>query len=114
MATRARITPDGRTTEVSTEQADEEKGARIYSGAALHAPEHWKHRKYRLTMDMLDSFDCNKDDMNVLATTIYRRTPRAIIYGSVYIGNANEEHIIDYTKEYLTYICRQVFKPQNS
>ena len=36
------ITPDGRATEVSTEQAAEEKGARIYGGAALRTPEHWE------------------------------------------------------------------------
>ena len=37
------VTQDGRAPEVSAEQADEEKGARIHSGEALHAPEHWKH-----------------------------------------------------------------------
>ena len=34
---------DGRATEASAEQADKEKGARKYSGAALRAPEHWEH-----------------------------------------------------------------------
>ena len=73
------ITPDGRATEG-------DKGARIYSGAALLAPENWEHTNYRLTMTMLDSFDCDEDEMNVLATTIYRRmrsdnyTPNDSIY----------------------------------
>ena len=72
---------------MSSEEADEQKGERIYSGASLHAPEHWEHKQYRLTMMMLDTFDCEEDDMNVLATTIYRRmrsesyTPDDIIYG---------------------------------
>ena len=40
-------------------------------------------------MAMLDSLDCDEDEMNVLATTIYRRTrsdnyrPNDIIYGTV-------------------------------
>ena len=68
-------------------------------------------------MIMLDTFDCEEDDMNVLATSIYRRmrsdnyTPDDIIYGTVYIGNENADKVIDFTKEDLTYICKQVFKP---
>ena len=70
-------------------------------------------------MIMLDTFDCEEDDMNVLATTIYRRmrsesyTPDDIIYGTVYIyiGNENANEVIDFTKEDPTYICKQVFKP---
>ncbi len=88
-------TPDGKATEMSSEEADEQKGERIYSGATLNAPAHWEHKQYRLTMTMLDTFDYEEDDMNVLATTIYRRmrsesyTPNNIIYGTVYIGNEN-------------------------
>ena len=69
-------------------------------------------------MIMLDTFDCEEDDMNVLATTIYRRvrsgnyTPDDIIYGTVYIGNANADEVNDFTKECLTYIRTQLFKPQ--
>ena len=78
----------------------------------------WEHKQYRLTMIMLDTFDCEEDNMNVLATTIYRRmrsenyTPDDIIYGTVYIGNANADEVIDLTKESLTYICKQVLKPK--
>ncbi len=77
---------------MSSEEADEQKGERIYSGASLHVPERWElPRQYRLTMIMPDNFDCDEDDMNVLATTIYRRmlsenyTHDDIIYGTVYI-----------------------------
>ena len=48
-------------------------------------------------MTMLGSFDCDEDEMNVLATTIYRRmrsnnyTPNDIIYGTVYIGNESDK-----------------------
>ena len=58
----------------------------------------------RLTMTMLDTFDYNEDDMNVLATTIYCRVrseyyaPDVIIYGTVYIGNENAEKVIDFAK----------------
>ena len=64
-------------------------------------------------MIMPDNFDCEEDDMNVLATTIYRRlrsenyTPDHIIYGTVYIGNENADEVIDFTKAGLTYICKQ-------
>ena len=56
--------------------------------------------------------------MSVLATTIYRRvrsenyTPDGLIYGTVYIGNENADKVIDFTKEDLTYICKQMIKPQ--
>ena len=116
------ITPDGKATEMSSEDADKQKGERIYSGAALNVPEHWEHKRCRLTMTMLDTFDCEEDpcgdELNVLATTIYRRmrsenyTPDDIIYGAVYIGNENANEVIDFTKEDLTYICKQVLKPQ--
>ena len=73
-------------------------------------------------MTMLDTFDprgdpCG-DELNVLATTIYRRTrsenytPDDMIYGTVYISNETINEIIDFTKEDLTYICKQVLKPQ--
>ena len=58
---------------MSSEEADGQKGKRIYSGASLNVPEHWEHNQYRLTMIMLDTFDYEEDDMRVLATTIYRR-----------------------------------------
>ena len=90
------ITPDGKATEMSSEAADEQHGERIYSGASLNAPEHWEHNQYRLTMIMLDTFDCEEDDINVFATTIYCRmrseyyTPDDIIYGTVYIYRQRE------------------------
>ena len=70
MVITVQITPDGKATEMSSEEADEQKGERIYSGAARHALEHWEHKQYRLTMTMLDTFDCEEDDTNVLSTTI--------------------------------------------
>ena len=74
MVITVQITPDGKATEMTSEEADEQKGERIYSGASLNVPERWEHpHQYRLTMIMPDTFDCDDDDMNVLATTIYRR-----------------------------------------
>ncbi|MFM7983912.1 MAG: hypothetical protein ACKPKO_31765, partial [Candidatus Fonsibacter sp.] len=32
----------------------------------------WEHKQYKLTMTMLDTFDYENDDLNVLPTTIYR------------------------------------------
>ena len=122
MVITVQITPDGKTTEMSSEEPDEQKGERIYSGAALNVPEHWEHKWYRMTMATLDTFDCKKgpcgDEFNVLATTIYRRmrsenyTPDNMIYGTVYIGNENANKVIDFTKEDLTYICKQVLNTQ--
>ena len=120
MVITVQITPDGKATEMTSEEADEQKWERIYSGASLNVPERWEHpRQYRLTMIMPDTFDCDDDDMNVLATTIYRRlrsesyTPEDIIYGTVYIGNENADEVIDFTKEDLTYICKQVLNKKN-
>ena len=66
------ITPDGQVTETSSEKADAQKGEPIYNGAALNAPEHWERKHYNLTMTTLDALDYEEDDMNVMATTIYR------------------------------------------
>ena len=61
MVITVQITPNGKVTEMSSEEADKQKGERIYSGAALNVPEHWEHKRYRLTMTMLDTFDCEED-----------------------------------------------------
>ena len=59
-------------------------------------------------MTMLDSLDCDEDDMPVLATLIYRRmrldsyTPNGILYGAVYIGNEHADKIADCTEQDLT------------
>ena len=122
---------------MSSEEADEQKGERIYNGASLNAPAHWEHKQHRLTMTMVDTFDYEEDPprgdrpaegyarrnprgghMKVLATTMYRRmrsgnyTPDDIIYGTVHIGNEHANKVIDFTKEDLTYICKQVLKPR--
>ena len=96
---------------MSSEEADKQKGERIHNGAALNVTEHWEHKRYRLTMTMLDTFDCEEDpcgdELNVLATTIYRRMRSENympndIYGAEYIGNENANEVIDFTKEDLT------------
>ena len=120
MVITVQITPNGKVTEMTAEETDEQKGDRIYSGTSLNTPEHWEHKKYRLTMTMLDTFDYENDDINVIATTIYRHmrsrdfTPDDIILGTVYISNETIDEIIDFTKEDLTYICKQAFKPEKS
>ena len=54
---------------------------------------------------MLDTFDYENDDINVIATTIYRHmrsrdfTPDDIILGTVYISKETIDNIIDFTKE---------------
>ena len=42
MVIAVQITPDGKATEMSSEEADEQKG-RVYSGASLNVPERWEH-----------------------------------------------------------------------
>ena len=72
---RVRITPDRQATAVSSEQTDADNGNGVHSGDALRAPEHWAHKQYRLTMTMLDSLECEEDEINVLAATILCRAP---------------------------------------
>ena len=86
------LTPDGRAWEVASEQADDENGARVYSGMALDAPEQWDRNHYILTMTMLDTSKATDKPHN-MATTIYRNMksgaymPDGTIYGTVYITN---------------------------
>ena len=75
MVITVQITPNGKVTEMTAEEADEQQGDRIYSGASLNTPEHWEHKQYRLTMTMLDSLECEEDEINVLAATILFRAP---------------------------------------
>ena len=71
-------------------------------------------------MTMLGSFDFDEDEPNAQATTTFRRvksdtsTDNAIICATAYIGNEHEDNDIDFTKQDLTYICRQVFTPRNA
>ena len=51
-----KFTPDGRSWEASSEQADDEKSTRVYSGMALDTPQYWERNHYILTMTMLDTF----------------------------------------------------------
>ncbi|MFM7978477.1 MAG: hypothetical protein ACKPKO_04100 [Candidatus Fonsibacter sp.] len=66
-------------------------------------------------MTMLDTFDYEEDDINVIATTIYRHMrskdymPDDIICGAVYIGNETADKITDFTKADLTDICKHAF-----
>ena len=90
---------------MSSEEAGEQKGKRIHSGASLNTPETWEHKQHKLTMTMLDTFDYENDDLNVIATTIYRHmrskgyTPDNLIFGTVYISNETTDEIIDFTKK---------------
>ena len=103
---------------MSLEEADEQKGERMYNGAPLNTPETWEHKQYRKTMTMLDTFDYDNDELNGIATTIYRHmrsrdyTPDDL--GTIYISNETADNIIDFTKDDLTCMCNQAFKPQDS
>ena len=87
MVVTAQSTPNNKVTDMSSEEADVQKGYRIYSGAPLNTPETWEHNQYKLTMTMLDAFDYEEDDMNATATTIYchmwskQYTPDDLIFG---------------------------------
>ncbi|MFM7979186.1 MAG: hypothetical protein ACKPKO_07705, partial [Candidatus Fonsibacter sp.] len=69
------------------EEADEQKGERIYNGASLNTPETCEHNQYRLTMTMPDIFYYANGDLNVIATPFYRHmrsrdyTPDYLILG---------------------------------
>ena len=51
MVITVQITPDGKATEMTSEEADEQKGERIYSGASLNVPERWEHKKVQTDND---------------------------------------------------------------
>ena len=62
-----KITPDDHVSEVSQQQEIDETTHTTYSGYALQKPEHWEHKKFRLTMTMPDLF-ADDDQPNILAT----------------------------------------------
>ena len=52
-----KLTPEGRAWKVSSEQADDERSMRVYSGMALVTPQHWERNHCILTMTTLDTFE---------------------------------------------------------
>ena len=53
----ATLTPDGKSWEVSSEQANDEQSSRVHSRLALGTPEHWEQNHYILTVTLLDRFE---------------------------------------------------------
>ena len=129
-----KFTPDGRAWEASSEQADDEKSTRVYSGMALDTPQYWERNHYILTMTMLDTFEAadplrgdspaegyarrnpRGDKPNKMATTIYRNMrsgaymPDDTIYGTVYITNETANEIVDFTIQDFMYMHNQIVK----
>ena len=67
-----KITPDGNITEVSQQQENEDTAYRTQCCWSLVAPEQWEHKKFRLAMTMLDTYN-EDDDLNILATMLFRK-----------------------------------------
>ena len=71
---------------------------------SLVVPEQWEHKKFRLAMTMLDTFN-KDDDLNILATMLFRKLrsphhePDDVICGTVYIANETVDEIIDFTMD---------------
>jgi len=83
---------------------------RPWDSHCLSMCEHWKHKKFRLSMVYWDMFHPDEDDENPLATYLYRRLKNydGLIYGPVYIMNEDRDGIIDFTKEDLKYILASI------
>ena len=82
---------------------------------SLVVPEQWEHKKSRLALTMLDTFNAD-DDLNILATMLFRKLrpplhdPDDVICGTVYIANETVDDIIDFTIDDYIYIRDRVFK----
>ena len=57
MPTSIKITPDGKITEVSEEEENEETNKRSYGYSVLHVPLHWKFKKYILSKLFPNKFE---------------------------------------------------------
>ena len=114
-----KLTREGRPWEVSSEQADDERITRVYSGMALATPQHWDQNHYILTMTMLDMFGA-ADKPNRMATIIYRNMrsgaymPDDTICGTVYITNETASEIVYFTMHDFMYMYNHIFKPINT
>ena len=109
-----KITPDGNISEVSRQQENEETAYRTQCCWSLAVPEQWEHKKSRLALTMLDTFNAD-DDLNILATMLFRklRSPHCeidnVICGTLYIANETVDEIIDFTMDDYIYIRGGVF-----
>ena len=108
-----KLTPDGRAWEASSEQADDERITRVYSGTALGSQTlHTDH-------DMLDTLAA-ADKPNRMATIIYRNMrsgaymPEDTICGTVYITTETANETVDVTMHDFMYMYNQIFKPINT
>lgn len=103
------ITPDGKCHEVSEEEEEAAMRGRNYTGYALQVPETWEHKKFRLTMTMLDVF-MPGDPPNPLATMLFRKLYcngggiDDAIPGVVFISNETADDIVDFTTDDFAYL----------
>jgi len=109
MPTSIKITPDGKITEVSENEENEETNKRLYGYSVLQVPMHWRLKKYTLTMLFPDRVE-QTDKLNSMATLIYRNlkapsgTEGNFIYGTVLISNETIDRTINFTKKQISNI----------
>ena len=115
MPTSVKITTDSKIVEVSEEQENQEIAGRQYDYRVLYTTQHWKFKKYTLTLTFPDRCE-ETDKFNPMATLIYRhlRHPNVIpddyICGTAYISNETEDDLIDFTKDDFNYRLGNMLK----
>ena len=72
----------------------------------LSIPEHWEHKKFKLSMSCYGFFEPD-DPLNKLATILWlkiRNSGLQPIVGTVYLFNEDDDDMIDFTMEDFKYI----------
>ena len=105
-----KIKIDGSVEEVVDGREDPEYTAmrmkRSIDSWCLSIPEHWEHKKFKLSMSCYGFFEPD-DPLNKLATFLWlkiRNSGLQPIVGTVYLFNASEDDMIDFTMEDFRYI----------
>ena len=108
-----KISPSNEITVLDNWKTDQDYANNITSGCSLCLPEFWEHRKYKLSVFMLDTFE-PKDAFNPIATKLFQKLKSPSgpddqnIFGFMIICNEDEEQEIDFTLEDYHYILSKL------
>jgi len=112
MPTVVKINANNEVEELENWKADKDYINNVLDGYALLVSEVWEHKKYKLTVFMLDIME-EKDECNGLATHLFKslKSPfgpvNDTVSGFMFILNEDEKRQINFTTTDLNYILEK-------
>ena len=108
-----KISPSNKITVVDNWQTDPDNVNNLISGYTLSLLEFWEHRKYKLSVFMVDTFEA-KHAFNPIATRLYRKLKytheenEQAVFGFMIICNEDEDKELDFALDDYHYILSKL------